>query len=132
MPIKKTTSEKKNNENVQAVRIVAVPKVMMTLAAIFLVTWTLIGISLLLLVVQAQRKGTFKGLTNPAQAQSQTQSQNQQQVPEETEIPGVGRVNIACVQNALPIESIQKLLSAGNISALEGEERTKFEACLAK
>ena len=130
MPIKKVTSEKKSVENVQAVKIVAVPKVMMTLAAIFLITWTLIGISLLLLVVQAQRKGTFKGLTNPAQTQSQ--SQTQQQVPEETEIPGIGRVNIACVQNALPIESIQKLLSAKDISALEGEERTKFEACLVK
>lgn len=126
MPVKRAIIEKESAENVQAVRIVAVPKVMMTLAAIFFITWTLIGISLLLLVVQAQRKGTFKNLANPAQ------SQTQQQVPAETEIPGVGKVNVACVRDSLSPESIQQLVSTGDASFLAGEEKTKFEACIVK
>ena len=82
----------------------------------------------LVFIVQGQRRGAFSGLTK-AVGEGQTQAP---QVPTETEIPGIGRVNIACVQSAISPESIQKLLSAGNISALEGEEKTKFEACLVK
>ena len=123
----KTEKERKVADSVQKVKIVAVPKVMMILAAIFLVTWTLIGLSILTLLVQGQRRGTFSGLTNAPAAQSQTP-----QVPTETEIPGIGRVNVACVQSTVSPESIQKLLSAGDISVLQSEEKTKFETCLVK
>ena len=126
----KEQKEKKVSESVQNIRIVAVPRTMMILAAIFSVTWTLIGLSILTLLVQGQRKGAFLGLTNPPTTQGQ--GQTQQQVPTETVLPGIGRVNIACVQSALSPESIQKLVSSGNISVLEGEEKTKFEACLVK
>lgn len=126
----KEQKEKKVSESVQNIRIVAVPKVMMILAAVFLVTWTLIGLSILTLLVQGQRKGAFLGLANPPTTQGQGQAQ--QQVPTETVLPGVGKVNIACVQSALSPESIQKLVSAGDASFLEGEEKTEFEACLVK
>lgn len=125
---KKAEKEKKVSESVQKVKIVAVPKVMMVFAAVFLGTWILIGLFILVFIVQGQRRGAFPTLTRAA-GEGQTQTP---QVPTETEIPGIGRVNIACVQSALSPESIQKLLSAGNISALDGEERTKFEACLVK
>lgn len=125
MPSKKA---EKASGLVQSVKIVAVPKMMMVLAAVFLGTWILIGLFILVFIVQGQRRGAFSGLTGAGSA-AQTQTQ---QVPTETEIPGIGKVNIACVQSALSPESIQKLLSAGNISALASEEKTRFEACLVK
>lgn len=125
MPSKKA---EKVSGPVQSVKIVAVPKVMMVLAAVFSVTWILIGLFILVFIFQGLARGAFPTLTR-AVGEGQTQAS---QVPTETEIPGIGKVNIACVQSALKPESIQKLLSAGNISALENEERTKFEACLVK
>lgn len=127
MLTKNASKDKKVSESIQKIKIVAVPKAMMILAAVFLVTWILIGLSILILIVQGQRSGVFSSLTNAPAAQNQSP-----RVPTETEIPGVGRVKIACVQSALKPESIEKLLSAGNISVLEGEEKTKFEACLVK
>lgn len=117
----------KTSGPVQNIKIVAVPKVMMVLVAVFLGAWILIGLFILVFIFQELRRGAFPTLTR-AVGEQQTQTQ----VPTETEIPGIGRVNIACVQSALSLESIQKLLSAGNISALGDEERSKFEACLVK
>lgn len=125
---KKAQKDQKVSETVQKVKVVAVPKVMMILAAIFLVTWTLIGLSILTLLVQGQRKGTFSGLTAPA-AQRQIQTP---QVPTETVIPGVGKVNVGCVQGALSPEAIQKILQEGNTSTLTNQEKVKLEPCIAE
>lgn len=63
----------------------------------------------------------------PGQTQ---QPQAPPEAPTETEIPGVGKVNVACVQNTLSPQSIQELVVAQNVSALNGEERERFEKCL--
>src|SRR3989344_8010189 len=71
-------------------------KLIKILAAIYLVIWILIVIFFLIFIYGNWRQGAFSGLFSKPQA-----PQNQVQAPVETDLPGVGKVNIACVQNSL-------------------------------
>ena len=95
-------------------------------AGIFYVIWIVIGLFILAIITQGIRRGDFTALlasNRPVPVQGK-------QSPTETTIPDVGKVNIACVQEVLSPESIQKLVSGGDASFLVGEEKTKFEACV--
>lgn len=107
--------------------MVSPPKTILILASTFLVIWILIGLFLLVVIVQGLRTGTF--LLGPSKNGQQTQTQ-ETQAPTEANLPGIGRVNIACVKEALSQETIQKLLEKGDLSVLEGEEKAKFQACI--
>ena len=101
------------------------PKSIFWLAGIFFVIWIVIGLLVIVLMAQAFRAGALSSVSG-----NTTTPQSAQQVPTETEIPGVGVVNIECTQNALSPESIQSLLQSGDINVLGGEERTSFEECI--
>ena len=96
------------------------------LGIIFYVIWILIGIFFILFIIANFRQGTFRGLFSTPT----TEQQQPVQAPTETTIPGIGKVNIACVQNALSSEAIQKILKEGNTSTLTEEEKTAFEPCI--
>ena len=97
------------------------------LSLVFYLEWIVIGLFFLLLISSQLRQGAFKELLSPKNTAPAVDSS---QVPAETDLPGIGRVNIACVQKALKPESIQKLLQNGSANFLEGEEKTNFQTCI--
>ena len=107
--------------------VVRPPKPLLTLAVVFFVIWILIGIYFLLVVLQQMRAGAFKELL-----QFGPQKQPTPQVQEQTEatLPGIGKVNIACIQSALSSEAIQKILQDQGTQNLAEEEKTKLEPCI--
>lgn len=107
--------------------VVRPPKPILVLAVAFFVIWILIGIYFLLVVLQQMRAGAFKELL-----QFGPQKQPTPQVEEQTEasLPGIGKVNIACIQSALPPEAIQKILQDQGTQNLTEEEKTKLEPCI--
>lgn len=96
------------------------------LAVIFYVLWIVIGIFFLLIIYGQVRGGALSSFIGSPP----TTTSSQMQTPTETELPGIGTVNIDCVKGALKPESLQKLASSGDASFLQGDEKTNFEACI--
>lgn len=96
------------------------------LAALFYVLWILIGIFFLLIIAGQIRQGALSSVIGKP-AQNQTP---QVQAPTETDLPGVGKVNIACVQQSLDQAAIEKLVVEGNASTLTADEKSKLEPCI--
>lgn len=95
------------------------------LGIIFYAIWILVGLFFLLFIYGNIKQGALTGLFRPSKVQNE-----QAQPPTETTIPGVGKINIGCVQEALSTEAIQKILTSGNTSNLTDEERAKLEPCI--
>jgi hypothetical protein len=96
-----------------------------SLGILFFLIWILIGLFFILFIVANFRQGTFKYLFG-----SSPQTQEQVQAPTEAPLSGIGKVNIACVQEALSEEAIQKIITEKSTSSLTDEEKTKFEPCV--
>lgn len=92
----------------------------------FFLVWLTIGLFLLLVIVQGLRRGAYEGLLSAGRPTPEPTEAPQT----EADLPGIGRVNIACVQQALSPDSLQKIIQDRKIEVLQGEERTKFEACI--
>ena len=119
MPRKKT-SEKAKTEKGPGFQ-----KLNEVLGTIFYAVWILIGLFFILLTIANFRQGAYRGLFG-----AQSQQPQSIETPTETTISGIGKVNIACVQEALSTEAITKILQEGNTSSLTGEEKTKLEPCI--
>lgn len=102
-------------------------KVNKFLALIFFIIWILIGLLILLFIYANVKQGAFNGLFRPS-----SQAPQETQVPKETTIPGVGTVNVECVQSSLTDEAISKIIQEGNTSKLTNEETGKLEPCIIK
>ncbi|OGD88969.1 hypothetical protein A3D81_00670 [Candidatus Curtissbacteria bacterium RIFCSPHIGHO2_02_FULL_40_17] len=103
------------------------PKFLVVLAMVFLTIWIIIGVFFLLVIYSQIKQGAFSGLfAKPQSPQTTTQSQ----APKEGDLPGVGKVNIDCVRNALSEESIGKIIEAGNASSLSSEDKEKLDKCV--
>lgn len=96
------------------------------LGIIFYLVWILIGLFFILFIVANFRQGVFRGLFSSPSKQQVPQTQ----VPTETTIAGIGKVNIACVKEALSNEAIAKIVEAGNTSTLTSDEKAKLEPCI--
>ena len=100
-------------------------KIEKSLQTIFYIVWILIGLFVALIIILSYRQGAFTPLfTTPQQPQQQTQP------PTETTLPGIGKVNIACVQQALTEEAITKIVQEQNTDSLTDEEKAKLEPCI--
>ncbi len=97
------------------------------LSVIFHLIWIVIGIFLVVLIIQGQRRGAFDGLLSGANTAPQGAGQS---APTETDLPGIGRVNISCVQKALSPQSLQKFIQGYDTSVLTPDEKTNFEKCI--
>lgn len=110
---------------------ISVPKmhfsVLITLSVVFYLIWIVVGLLILLLLFGNYRQGAFEGLFTPRPSAPAVAEQN---APTETELPGVGRVNITCVQDSLKPETIQKLVEAGNTSSLTADEKKLLDPCI--
>jgi len=123
--ISRPASELASSDNKTQMKI-SHPKYLKVLATIFFVIWILIGLFMLLFIYGNIKRGAFKGLLSNAPAQQQAPQQTE--APTETAIPGVGKVNISCVQ-ALGNETIQKIVTSGT-KDLTDDEKSKFEPCI--
>lgn len=97
------------------------------LGTLFYFIWILVGLFFILFIIANIRQGIVQDLlkgkqTPPPQAQTQQ--------PTEAPIPGIGKVNIECVQTALRVEAIQKIVQDGNTSKLTDDEKSKLEPCI--
>lgn len=93
------------------------------LGTLFFLIWIFIGIFFMLLIYQSLRQGVLDGLFG-------VRPQQQVQGPQEANLPGVGRVNVDCVQKALSNEALQKVLSSQGTSQLSDDEKNKLEGCI--
>jgi hypothetical protein len=98
-----------------------------TISVVFYLIWIVVGLLILLLIFGNYRQGAFDGLFAPRPSAPAAAEQN---IPTETDLPGVGRVNITCVQDSLSAETIQKLVEAGNTSSLTADEKKQLDPCI--
>lgn len=96
------------------------------LSVVFYIIWIVIGLLFLLFIWTNIRQGAFRGLFGGPAATAP----GQVQTPTETVLPGVGKVNISCVQQALSAETIQKILQESSTSTLTDEEKAQLEPCI--
>ena len=97
-----------------------------TLTPVFLVIWIIIGLFFLLVIYSQVKQGAVRQLiTSPKQ-----EAAPQVEPPTETSLEGIGKINIACVQEKVTSENIQKAIDAKSVDVLEGEDKTKFESCI--
>ena len=122
MPVTKTKS---NLSKSLAIVGEIISKVEKTLEIIFYIVWIIIGLVVLVVIVQSFRQGAFAPLfAGPQQPQQQVQA------PTETDLPGIGKINIACVQEALSDEGIQKIVQGKGTASLTDEEKARLEPCI--
>ena len=93
------------------------------LTTVFLIIWIFVGLFASLLVVQSVKQGFLKGIFGSPQTTTTTDSP----VQTEADLPGVGKVDIACVEQALSQEAISKILQSGDTSGLTDDEKTKLD-----
>lgn len=117
--IEKRRAQKTQDKN-------TVGKISQVLSVFFYFIWILIGLLVLVFIYANLRQGAFSGLFSPRPLQQQTQVQP----PAETDLPGIGKVNIQCVQDSLSQETIQKIVETGDASKLTDEEKAKLEPCI--
>ena len=127
MPRKKGEFSKDERETMtMAFKKSRLHKVREVLATLFYLIWIVIGVFFLLVIVGQVKGGALSGILGSQKASTVDTTQ----APTETDLPGVGRVNINCVKSALKPESLQKLATTGDSSFLQGDEKTNFEAFL--
>lgn len=105
-----------------------VQKIMTYLGFITMVIWFIIGLYFLPILFTSVKSGQYLaslGISQPTPAPEASS-------PSTTEatLPGIGKVNITCAQNALPVEALQKIVADKNLSSLTDEQRKKFEPCV--
>lgn len=97
-----------------------------TLTPVFLIIWIVIGFFFLLVIYSQVKQGAVRQLiTTPKQ-----EAAPQVEPPTETTLEGIGKIDIACVQQNVSSENIQKVIEAKSVDVLEGEDKTKFESCI--
>lgn len=109
----------------------SIAKISSVFSLIFYILWTFIGLFILLVIIQGIRQGAYNGLLGVKQKPQAAEVQDQTPTaPEEVDLEGVGRVNVACVRQVLSSQSLQKLIESKDKSFLQGDEKDKFEKCI--
>ncbi len=103
-----------------------VVRVSQVFSVFFYFIWILIGLFVLLFIYANFKQGAFNGLFSPRPPQQQAQVQP----PAETSLPGIGKVNIQCVQSSLSKEAIAKIVETGDASKLTADEKSKLDPCI--
>ena len=115
---------KKTDENFHKNKL---HKVIGVLAIAFFTIWIVIGLVFLLFIFANFRQGAFNGLLGGA---SGSQVSPQVSAPAEVDLPGVGMVNVECVQASLSQESILKLQTDGGTDNFTADENAALETCI--
>lgn len=108
----------------------AVRSVGSVLPTIFFIIWIVIGLFLLWFIYVNFKVGAFDTLMGKSPANS-AQSQSQQaQAPTETTVPGIGKVNIECVQTSLSQDAIMKMVQEKSDKSLSADDKKKLQSCI--
>lgn len=101
------------------------------LVTAYLIIWIAIGLFVAVFIIQSMRLGVFDYVIFGKGAKAGSQ-QAAGEVPTETTLPKIGKINISCAETALKPESIQKLVSEYDydINKLTAEEKSAFEKCI--
>lgn len=99
-------------------------KINLVLVFVFLVVWIFIGIFFSFTIAE-----NLKAMASQKVSDKMSQEVGQSAAPTETDLPGIGKVNIACVQKNVSQDIIQKLFSDKGVTGLTPEEKAKFDAC---
>lgn len=110
-------------------KFLVLQKISSILSIIFYVIWIPVGIFFLWFIVANFKLGAFDQLMKPPTSQNQPTTQTPQ-TPAETTVPGVGKVNVDCVQNNLSEESIIKMVQDQGTQNLTDDEKAKLEPCV--
>lgn len=99
-------------------------KLNLILALIFLVLWISIGGFFSFLIMENLKAMAKQKVTDSIGTQMD------QSIPTETSMPGIGNVNISCVEKAVSSDIIQKVFTDEGTNNLSVDEKTKLEACV--
>ena len=110
-------------------RVIAIVNFSSLLSIIFYIIWILIGLFILWFVYANFRLGAFDQLMG-RQSNVSAQADPQTQQPTETTVPGIGKVNIECVQTSLSEDSILKMVKDKSNASLTDDEKAKLEKCI--
>lgn len=108
--------------------VLAVNNVSSILAIIYYIIWIPVGLFFLWFIAANFKVGAFDQLINRKSASTQAEAQSQP--PTETTVPGIGKVNIDCVQNSLTQDAIVKIVKEKSDKSLTEEEKAKLEPCI--
>ena len=109
-------------------KIASFQMVSQLLSTVFYIIWILVGIFFLWFIVANFRVGAFDQLISRPQPVSHPPDQSQ--TPAETAVPGIGKVNVACVQKNLSEESIVKMVQEKSDKSLSDDEKKKLAECV--
>lgn len=110
-------------------KVLVFQKIKVFLSIVFYIVWIPVGIFFIWFIIANFRLGAFDQLMKPKQA-TPVESQASSQVPEETTVPGVGKVNINCVQTSLSENTIMKMVQDRGTQNLTDDEKSKLEPCI--
>ena len=96
------------------------------LSLIFHLIWIVIGLFILVLIYGQIRSGALSQAIGMGQPTGNYQSS----APTETDLPGIGRVNVDCVRTGLKPESIQKILESSSSAGLSADEKATLDKCI--
>lgn len=99
-------------------------KLNLIFALVFLVLWILIGVFFSFLIMENLKAMASQKVTDSIGTQTN------QSAPTETSMPGVGKVNIACVEKAVSSDTIQKVFTDNGTNNLSADDKAKLEACV--
>lgn len=147
MALKKTSSKKDGGSNLPSVnlkiagagvvkikdllaKVLVIQRISLLLPILFYLVWIPVGAFFLWFIVANFKLGAFDQLMQPKPSVAGESASRPQNAPAETTIPGVGKVNVACVQSNLSEDAILKMVQNGGTEKLTAEENAKLEPCV--
>ncbi len=127
MPVAKTNKE--NSSVAQKVRginfFAYLYKIDLLLLTLALLIWIFVGSFFSLTIVD-----NLKSVAKQKALDKVGQEIGGNTAPAETDLAGVGKVNINCVQSNVKPESIQKVVNDKSTANLPADEKAKLESCV--
>lgn len=120
-----TTIKKINSKRIVNILFDVYKTLREILIVVFLIIWIVVGSFFIWFISANFQHGAFKDLmTKPV-----SPVVSEEMSPQEVDLPGIGKVNVSCVQGSLKEESIVKVIQEGSNASLTVEEKAALEKC---
>lgn len=111
-------------------KVLVIQRISSLLSILFYLVWIPVGLFFLWFIFANFKLGAFDQLMQPKESPTSEAVAQPQNAPTETNLPGVGKVNVACVQSNLSEDAILKMVQNGGIEQLSADEKAKLEPCV--
>ncbi len=111
-------------------KVLVIQRISSLLSILFYLIWILVGVFFLWFIIANFKLGAFDQLMQSKQSPTSDSAAQPQNAPTETNLPGVGKVNVACVQSNLSEDAILKMVQNGGTEQLTDDEKSKLEPCV--